>query len=162
MSQTPSPANSYSNYLSIFDTALEAYKKKTGKDLTSDPLLCRLETCRSPDDILVILQERISGFDHPSNNSGGLTKCLDPTVNVLYTFSTIIGAGPGLVSLGNLGFANVSYLFFAAIPTCSGDLYGHWDPPLGEFLRFNHLSSTLLTLNTSGCQVYQGRPGRAH
>ena len=107
MSQTPSPANSYSNYRSIFDTALEAYKKKTGKDLTSDPLLCRLETCQSPDDILVILRERISGFDHPSNNKDGLTKCLNPTVNVLYTFSTIIGASPGLVSLGNLGFANV-------------------------------------------------------
>jgi hypothetical protein len=107
MSQTPSPANSYSNYRSIFETALEAYKRKTGKDLTSDPLLRRLETCQSPDDILVILRERISGFDHPSNNNDGLTKCLNPTVDVLYTFSTIIGASPGLVSLGNLGFANV-------------------------------------------------------
>ena len=107
MSQTNSPANSPSNYRPIFDSALEAYKKKTGKDLTSDPLLCRLETCQSPDDILVILQEHISGFDHSANNNDGLTKCLNPTVNVLYTFSTIIGASPGLVSLGNLGFAAV-------------------------------------------------------
>ena len=107
MSQTPSPANSHSNYRYIFDSALEAYKKKTGKDLTSDPLLRRLETCHSPDHILVILQEHISGFDHPHTSNNGLTKCLNPTVNVLYTFSTIIGTGPGLVSLGNQRFAAV-------------------------------------------------------
>ena len=98
MMSQPSPANSHSNYRPIFDSALEAYKKKTGKDLTSDPLLCRLETCHSPDDILVILQECISGFDHPPNNSDELTRCLVPTVNVLYTFSTIIGASLGTVS----------------------------------------------------------------
>jgi hypothetical protein len=107
MSQTPSPANSHSNYRSIFDSALEAYKKKTGKDLTSDPLLRRLETCHSPDDILVMLREHVSGLDHPHNSSDGLTKCLNSTVNVLYTFSAIIGAGPGLVSLGNIRFAAV-------------------------------------------------------
>ena len=107
MSQTPSPANSYSNYRSIFDSALEAYEEKTGKDLTSDPLLHKLETCHSPDNIIVILQERISGFNHPNNNSDGRIKCLNPTVNVLYTFSTIIGASSGLVSLGILGFAAV-------------------------------------------------------
>ena len=103
MSQTPSPANLHSNYQSIFDSALEAYKKRTGKDLTSDPLLRRLETCRSPDDILVILREHISGSDRPHNSSDGLTKCLNSTVNVLYTFSTIIGAS-GLVSLDNVKF----------------------------------------------------------
>jgi hypothetical protein len=107
MSLTPSPANSHSNYQCIFDSALEAYKKKTGKDLTSDPLLRRLETCHSPNHILVILREHISGFDHPHTSSDGLTKCLNPTVNVLCTFSTIIGASPGLVSLENLGFAAV-------------------------------------------------------
>ena len=96
--QTPSSAN----YRSIFDSALEAYKKKTVKDLTSDPLLRRFETCHSPDDILVILREHISGFDRPQSSSNGLAKCLNPTVNVLHTFSTItiIGASPGPMSLG--------------------------------------------------------------
>jgi hypothetical protein len=99
MSQTPSPANSHSNYRSILDSALEAYKKKTGKDLTSDPLLLRLETCHFPDDILVILREHI---DHPHNSSDGLTRSLNPTVNVLYTFSAVFAASPGLVSFENL------------------------------------------------------------
>jgi hypothetical protein len=86
-----------SNYRPIFDSALEAYKKKTGKDLTSDPLLRRLETCHSPDDILDILQEHISGFDQFHSSSDGLTKWLNPTVNVLYSCSAIIGT-LGMVS----------------------------------------------------------------
>jgi hypothetical protein len=108
MSQSPHPptATSHGNYRSIFDSALEAYKKKTGKDLTSDPLLRRLETCHSPNDILDILQEHIPGFDQSHNSSDGLTKWLNPTVNVLYTFSASIG-NLGLVSPAsvNLGFA---------------------------------------------------------
>ena len=107
MSQIPPSAASRLNYQAIFDSALEAYKKKTGKDLTSDPLFHKLEICHSPDAILVILREHIFGFDHPHHSSDGLTKCLNPTVNVLYTFSTIIGASPCLVSLRNLGFAAV-------------------------------------------------------
>ncbi len=104
MSQTPPTATSHSNYQSIFDSALEAYKKKTGKDLTSDPLLRRVETCRSPEDILVILREHTPGFDHSHSSSDSRQiKWLDPTVNVLYTFSAIIGASPGLVSLLNPG-----------------------------------------------------------
>ena len=116
MSQTPSLADSHSNYRSIFDGALEAYRKKTGKDLTSDPLLRRLETCQSSDDIVVILREHISGFDHPNNSSDGLTKCLNPTVNVLYTFSAIIGASPCLVSLGNLRICRCLIFIFQPFP----------------------------------------------
>lgn len=103
MSQTPPTATSNSNYRSIFDSALEAYKKKTGKDLTSDPLLRRLEAGRSPDDILDILQEHITGFDQ-SLSSDGLTKWLNPTVNVLYAFSMTIGNSLGVsVQAGDLG-----------------------------------------------------------
>jgi len=105
MSQTSPTATSHSNYRFIFDSAIDAYKKKTGKDLTSDPLLRRLETCDSPNDILDILQEHIPGFDQPHSSSDGLKAWLNPTVNVLYTFSTSIG-NLGLVSpaSGNLGF----------------------------------------------------------
>ena len=66
-------------------SALEAYKKKTGKNLTFDPLLRRFETCHSPDDILVILREHISGLDDPQSSSDGLAKCLNLAVNVLHT-----------------------------------------------------------------------------
>jgi hypothetical protein len=104
MSQTPATATSNSNYRTIFDSALEAYKKKTGKDLTSDPLLRRLEAGRSPNDILDILQEHIAGFDQ-SLRRDGLTKWLNPTVNVLYAFSITIGNSLGVsLQAGDRGF----------------------------------------------------------
>jgi hypothetical protein len=107
MSQTPPMATSSSNYQSIFDNALESYKKRTGKDLASDPILRRLETCHSPDDVLVILRGLILECDQSRSSNSNLTKWLNPTVNVLYTLSTTIGEGVGLVStidLANLGF----------------------------------------------------------
>jgi hypothetical protein len=94
---TPHPKYSY-----IFNEALGSYKKRTGKDLASDPLLCRFETCRSPDDVFAIFRELILGSDQSRNSSGKLKKWLDPTVNVLYTLSVTIGQG--LVSyIANLG-----------------------------------------------------------
>jgi hypothetical protein len=62
MSQTHTAATSSSNYQSIFDNTLEAYKKKTKNDLLSHPLLSKLESCDSPDDILTVLQDHILGL----------------------------------------------------------------------------------------------------
>ena len=97
-------ATSPSNYQSIFDNALESYKKRTGKDLASDPLPQRLETCHSPDDVLAILRGLIPGSDQPRSNNDRLTKWLNPTVNVLYTLSASAGGDVGLVSSVNLAF----------------------------------------------------------
>ena len=84
---------------SIFDRALKAYEEKTGKDLTSDPLLSRLETCGSPEDILVILRQQIPGVHESQSSNDGLTRWLKPTINVLHSLSTVIGGVVGLVSL---------------------------------------------------------------
>ena len=102
MSQTPTPAISTSNYQVILDNALNAYKKKTKKDLRSHPLLPKLQSCNSPNAVLVVLQEQIPVFDQShgtSSTSDRLTKWLNPTVNVLYAFSKAIGASIGLVSI---------------------------------------------------------------
>ena len=92
---------SRSNYRAIFDNALEAYKRKTGKDPISDPLFHNIESCNSPDAVLAILQAQILKPGHPqsSRSSTELTKWLDPTVNVLNAFSTHIGGFVGQVSL---------------------------------------------------------------
>ena len=83
---------SLSNYQSIFDNALGSYKKRTGKDLTSDPLFHSLETCHSPDDVVgIILRELIPGSNQSHNVDDGLAMWLNPTVSVLYTLSTTIG-----------------------------------------------------------------------
>jgi hypothetical protein len=88
-----------SDFRSIFDAALEAYKKKTGKDLTSHPLLAQLTTCNSANAVLEVLRNQIPTFDQPSNKDDKLTKWLNPTVNVLYVFSATLGEGVGLVRL---------------------------------------------------------------
>jgi hypothetical protein len=98
MSQN-SPEAAASNYQFIFDSALETYKKKTGKDLTSDPLLRRLETCDSPDSITAILQEQLLRPDQPRSRGEKLLTWLNPTITALHAFSETIGGGVGLVSL---------------------------------------------------------------
>jgi hypothetical protein len=102
MSQTPTASASSQNYQSIFDNALEAYKKKTKKDLRSHPLLAKLQTCSSPDAVLTVLREQIHGFDQSCSTSevdARSTNWLNPTVHVLHTLSKAIGGGISLVGI---------------------------------------------------------------
>ncbi len=103
MSQAFPSATSRSNYQAIFDSALGAYKKETGKDLTKDPLLRRLETCNSPDAVLNMLRAQILEPGQPQSSSNRLTMWLDPTVNVLTAFSMTVGGHVGQVSLRDVG-----------------------------------------------------------
>ena len=103
MSTEPSTSMSHSKFVSIFDAALDAYKRKTKKDLTSHPLLPRLESCHSPEAILTVLREQIPAFSQSQNADDGLTKWVTPTVNVLYAFSDTLSQGIGLVRI-NVSF----------------------------------------------------------
>jgi len=96
MSRNLPQTSSSANYQAIFDNALEAYKKKTGKDLASDPLLRKLESCSSPDAVIDVLREKIPEFDQTGSR---LTTWVKPTINVLYTFSSTIGGAVSLVSI---------------------------------------------------------------
>jgi hypothetical protein len=98
MSQNPPTADSSSNYQVIFDNALKAYKTKTGKDLKSDPLLHRLETCNNPDAVLTLLRQQIPGDGQSGSSDERLTNWLNPVVNVLYNFAQTIGGAVRLVS----------------------------------------------------------------
>ena len=105
MSQTrpnsESKALSNSNYQHIFSVALESYKKRTGNDLTSNPLLPRLKTCNSSDAVIALLREQIPGSDQSrsNNDSERLSNWLNPTVHVIIAFSGTIGDAVGLVGL---------------------------------------------------------------
>jgi hypothetical protein len=98
MSQNPPTDNSSSNYQVIFDNALKAYKTKTGKDLKSDPLFHRLESCNSPDAVLTLLRQQINGLGQSGSGDERLTNWINPVVNVLYNFSGTIGGAVSLVS----------------------------------------------------------------
>ena len=99
MSHTTSSSASPSNFDAIFNSALDAYKKRTKKDLTSHPLLPTLQACNNPDAVLAVLREQIPAFTQSQNADDRLTKWLVPTVNVLYGFSGALGEGVSLVSI---------------------------------------------------------------
>jgi hypothetical protein len=98
MSAVSSTSTSHSNFASIFNAALETYKRKTKKDLALDPFLPRLQSCDSPEAILTVLQEKIPTYSQPQN-SDEFTKWVTPTVNVLFAFSAILGEVVGLVNI---------------------------------------------------------------
>ena len=96
MSQTP-PASS-SNLQAIFVASLKEYEKKTKKDLITHPLMAQLQTCNSPADILAVLRTQVQQFETSTLGDDKLTRWLNPTVNVLFAFSSAIGTGVGLVN----------------------------------------------------------------
>ena len=99
MSTVASTSTSHSNFVSIFNAALESYKCKTKNDLASHPLLPSLQSCDSPEAILAVLREQIPAFSQSQNGDNGLTRWVAPTVNVLYAFSATLGGGVGLVNI---------------------------------------------------------------
>jgi hypothetical protein len=98
MSTAPSTSTSQSNFVSIFNTALESYKRKTKKDLASHPLLPNLQSCDSPEAVLTVLRDQVPAFYESQNSDDGLTRWVTPTVNVLCSFSETIGQGVGQVN----------------------------------------------------------------
>ena len=99
MSTIPSTSASHSNFVSVFNAALESYKRKTKNDLASHPLLPSLQSCDSPEAILTVLREQIPTFSQPQNGDDRLTKWVAPTINVLYSFSATLGGGVGIVNI---------------------------------------------------------------
>ena len=96
-SSSPSPSSSSSNFQPIINNALNTYKKRTKKDLREHPLASQLQTCDSPSAILAVLQQQVQGLDRSWSTDVRWTKWLDPTINVLYSFSDILGASVSLV-----------------------------------------------------------------
>jgi fungal STAND N-terminal Goodbye domain len=99
MPQTPAESPARANYQAIFDSALQEYTKKTRKDLSSNPLFNKLQSCDSPDDIITILRQQIPKFDQSASGSNDdrLTRWLDPTVKVINAFSATISGAVALV-----------------------------------------------------------------
>ena len=97
MSQAPFASTSSSNFQSIFNAALKAYEKRTKLDLLAHPLAAQLQACKSPSDIIAVLQDKVKEFEQSRSADERLSRWLNPTINVLYAFSTTLGGGVGLV-----------------------------------------------------------------
>ena len=98
MSQVPSTSTTSPNFDAIFSAALKVYKKQTKKDIDSHPLATELKSCDSSSAILAVLRTQAETFDQSQSADEGLTKWLDPTVNVLFAFSATVGNGVGVVN----------------------------------------------------------------
>src|SRR5713226_6470518 len=94
------PTTSSPNFQLIFNNALEAYRKRTRKDLLAHPLFAQLRNCNSPSDILSLINQQLQGLHQSQRDHERLTRWLDPTVRVLYAFSGTLGAGVSLVCIG--------------------------------------------------------------
>ena len=88
-----------SNFQLIINNALDKYKKRTKNDLLAHPLVAQLQSCNSPDDILAVFQQQVQGLDQALGNDERWLRWFELTVNVLYTRSSTLAAGVGLVCL---------------------------------------------------------------
>ena len=136
MSHTPSASTSThsTNFQSIFYAAIKAYEKKTKKDLLAHPLAVRLQACNSPSDIIVILQDKVNEFDQLKSADERLSQCLNPTINVLYSFSATLGTGVGLVSTVKLTFLLLLITNFAGMVARVTNILWYRGTPLGGHL----------------------------
>ena len=133
MSHTPTPIASRSDYQAIFDNAIEAYQKKTKKDLRSHALLPKLESCDSPDAVLAVLKEQIPGFDQSRGIDDRLTTWLKPMINVIYTFSATIGGGISIVSFVQFKINSSICTVIVGIPSRGGDFHWNRHSPLSKY-----------------------------
>ena len=110
--QSAVASSSSSNFQLIFNNALDTYRKRTKKDPLTHPLAVRLEACDTPAAILTILREQIHGLDQSQRGDERWSKWLDPTVNVLFAFSTTIGAGVSRVFRSVCDLSEICVLTF--------------------------------------------------
>ena len=83
--------SSSSNFQLIINNALQAYEKRTKKNLLDHPLASQLQACDSPEDILAVLRQQIQGLDQSRSADERWSTWLDPTIHVLFTFSRTVG-----------------------------------------------------------------------
>jgi hypothetical protein len=98
MSHIHTPVSS-PNFQLIFNNALKSYENRTKSNLLAHPLVAQLQACDSASAILTLIHQQLQGLHQSQKGDERLTKWLNPTVNVLFTLSTTLGEGVGLVSL---------------------------------------------------------------
>ena len=96
--QTP---GSSSQFKAILDAALNEYKTKTGIDLRNNPLGKELQSCESSEAVLGIIQRHAKAFDKFRAGDKALMKWIGPSVDVLFTISSTLGAGVSIVRSTN-------------------------------------------------------------
>ena len=97
MSSSSETLVSSSQFKAILDAALSEYKTKTGNDLRDNPLAKELRSCESSEAVLDIIQRQAKAFDKFRDGDKWLMKWIGPSVDVLFTISSTLGAGVSIV-----------------------------------------------------------------
>ena len=90
--------SSTDTFNTIFNLASTEYQTLTGQALDTHPLAARLDSCHTPNAISNVLRTQAQAFIEFRKRDEKLMACLDPIVNILFTFSATLGEGIGLVS----------------------------------------------------------------
>jgi len=98
INQTAGPSRSTDNFTAIFQAALDEYHTVTGKSLDTQPFATQLDDCNSPEAFSSVLRTQAQAFSKSRKGDEKLMAWLDPTINILCTFSGTLGEGIGLVS----------------------------------------------------------------
>jgi fungal STAND N-terminal Goodbye domain len=81
----------------LITDALANYEKITGIDLSENPFAAAIESANSPGAILELLQEREKAFKDYREGNRRLISCLSPAVNIIQSFSGVLGEAVSLV-----------------------------------------------------------------
>ncbi|KAH8981648.1 hypothetical protein EDB92DRAFT_1819537 [Lactarius akahatsu] len=116
--QPEASSSSSPNFQPILEKALQEYKRKTGKDLTTHPFAAEIKACDSPEAILTVLEGKVNELNQSRSSDERLTKWLNPTVNILNALSATLGEGVGSVfPPTKIIFSGIGILLVAAKDT---------------------------------------------
>jgi len=80
----------------LISDAIATYEKITGIDLSTHPFDAALKQAKSPGAILELLRKRENEFKDYRGEYRRLINFISPVVNVIQTFSAVIGAAVSL------------------------------------------------------------------
>jgi hypothetical protein len=110
-------------FQALFESALQAYGRKTGVTLAQHPLAVQLQSCHSVDDITTLLQERAQAFGN-FRERDRMMKSIETTVSILTPLSDAapLADALGVVCQKALVACFTSLIIFTDIvPTYEGD-----------------------------------------
>jgi hypothetical protein len=125
MSQISS--SSESSFQALFGAALQNYENRTGISIVNHPIAKQLEENHSLDSIDAILQQA-KGFCKFRGDNGKLMKSVKCSIDVLYTISTVLGEGVGVVRPKHSSAFLALEHYSPAIPACESDIRWHCHP----------------------------------
>jgi hypothetical protein len=118
------------HFQALFESALQAYEKKTGITLAQHPLARQLESCHSIEDTTALLQRQL-GAVNDSQAHDKITKAIKTTVSILTPLSdaAALADAVGLVR-EKAQMASLRHLskFTDITPSCESDTGWSWHP----------------------------------